>query len=307
MSLLKKTVNNRLPQGLCLCLCLLLWAVPSVCLSWSKSGHRFISSQAFAALDPRAQHYLSLRVEALSRTTAASVTTALTRFDQLSQIPDGVRDLPLQRVFALYDAVVPAALAEFAERNTKPWHFHELEAHASQSSGCQHSSNGILIDVLQRLHMVLYDKAATLSLQQEALVLAFVIHQIEDIHQPLHAMSHRDNGCRSDLGGNKTCAVFKPSGKCQTNLHALWDSGFGLFHDPVWTLMESKSRSFLPRLWAQESARYYSQVYALDKEHYLETAENIAKARISNAVLRSADYLQSYIDFKLKATDKSLK
>jgi hypothetical protein len=50
----------------------------------------------------------------------------------------------------------------------------------------------------------------------DATALAFLIHFIGDVHQPMHVGKNRDSG------GNKIAVMYFGD---RTNLHALWDSG----------------------------------------------------------------------------------
>ena len=106
-------------------------------------------------------------------------------------------------------------------------HFVNLP-HTARYNRAQHCPDGICsIETLLQQRAILANHQA--SLGQRAVALAWVIHLIGDIHQPLHA------GKAEDRGGNLTCIVWKgqPSrlvsidGKEQcsgANLHALWDS-----------------------------------------------------------------------------------
>jgi hypothetical protein len=92
--------------------------------------------------------------------------------------------------------------------------------------------------------------------------LAWVVHLVGDMHQPLHA------GKEEDRGGNLTCVMWRgePSelvtveGKktCSgTNLHALWDSKIleaatGIIHPDEAPTLAQQLRPFLPPVIASE-------------------------------------------------------
>jgi hypothetical protein len=61
----------------------------------------------------------------------------------------------------------------------------------------------------------------SLSLQERAFALKFVVHLIGDVHQPFHALGEA-------RGGNNIAVSFLGSARCESgrcNLHGLWDSG----------------------------------------------------------------------------------
>lgn len=60
------------------------------------------------------------------------------------------------------------------------------------------------------------NKAKLLNNSIKATALAFLIHFIGDIHQPMHV------GKNNDFGGNKISVLFFSK---KTNLHSVWDSG----------------------------------------------------------------------------------
>jgi hypothetical protein len=60
-------------------------------------------------------------------------------------------------------------------------------------------------------------KDRTLPLRERLMALAFLVHFVGDLHQPLHA---GDNG---DLGGNRVKADYGIVANARLNLHSIWD------------------------------------------------------------------------------------
>lgn len=56
----------------------------------------------------------------------------------------------------------------------------------------------------------------TLPMRERLMALAFLVHFVGDLHQPMHA------GDRGDLGGNRLKAQYGQPG-VSTNIHAIWD------------------------------------------------------------------------------------
>lgn len=63
--------------------------------------------------------------------------------------------------------------------------------------------------------MMNLNRARPLNNSTEATALAFLVHLVGDVHQPLHVGKNRD------LGGNKITVLFFDE---RTNLHSVWDT-----------------------------------------------------------------------------------
>ncbi len=206
-----------------------------------------------------------------------------------SVFPDNVRNSSIQEIFARIGEPVPVKLRAVATDTSNRWHYVNLLLPDQISRECGQEAVGDLVDILNLLDQTL---ASGLTKPQEALVLSFQIHLIQDIHQPLHTMTKFDRKCRSDFGGNRTCAR-KENGKCVINLHALWDSGFGIFSQTGGSrLSYSTDIAFAPKRWARENHSYYSDIYRLDHTEYSQRGRKITENRLSKAVTRLTHYLE---------------
>lgn len=97
-------------------------------------------------------------------------------------------------------------------RYTKTWHYANVdEGHTYQTMS--KNPNGDVVTAIDNIVAEL--KSGTLTAEQEAVNLKFLIHLVGDIHAPMHA------GRLSDLGGNKTYVNY--FGR-RTKLHSLWDT-----------------------------------------------------------------------------------
>ena len=104
---------------------------------------------------------------------------------------------------------------------TAPWHFDDIPLGDSPSApldaanqpwcatGCVSKA---LADNLRAL------ASGTLAPADAAMALAFVVHFVGDLHQPLH-----DEDNNKDLGGNLVLIKSTVKGVEAANLHALWD------------------------------------------------------------------------------------
>ena len=150
----------------------------------------------------------------------------------------------------------------------------------------------------------------SLSLEERAMALKFLVHFIGDVHQPFHALA-------DERGGNGISVTFLGSAMCGTfkcNLHGVWDDamieGQGL-NEKKYTdklLLEIKDNNWErlaggePTTWANISHHYAVEAYApngamLTREYVAEESKivdaelalgGLRLARVLNRILGSA-------------------
>ncbi len=96
--------------------------------------------------------------------------------------------------------------------HTKGWHYRNVEEDQTPSS-TPTAEGGDVVWAVDMLTKQLAD--SSLSSEEHAVALKFLVHFVGDLHCPMHA------GRYSDLGGNKTPMKFFNQ---STNLHSVWDS-----------------------------------------------------------------------------------
>ncbi len=99
-------------------------------------------------------------------------------------------------------------------RETGPWHYINIPITESKYDAKFVPKEGCVVTKIDDFRKILADTKAPRVERQEAL--KFLIHFVEDMHQPVH-VGHRD-----DRGGNDLQVQFFDRG---TNLHSVWDSG----------------------------------------------------------------------------------
>ena len=156
--------------------------------AWGNHGHQIVAVIAADNLTPAAQSHVAniLGVPADKRSIAAAMEKASTR-------PDW----------------------EFRkDRATEPWHFIDIclrDRRSDVDAECRGGNcvTGKIDDYAKRLKDGKYDKWGADG------DLAFLIHFVGDIHQPLHAANN------ADKGGN--CVKVDPRLRAE-DLHAVWDN-----------------------------------------------------------------------------------
>ncbi|GGQ30363.1 S1/P1 nuclease [Shewanella litoralis] len=182
-----------------------------------------------------------------------------------------------------------------------PWHYISIEDDETWQS-LKRNPDGDIIDGLQRFEKVLKNPHA--SQQDKWQALAFYVHFVGDIHQPLHV------GHRHDKGGNTI--TVKWFGQ-DSNLHAVWDSKI----IEQQQLSYTEYSNFLNRIskverqqwlgqsyydWAEESKYLRKQAYNLEQNdqgeddllfNYVFMNKPIVEKRLQQAGIRLAEKLNA--------------
>lgn len=95
-----------------------------------------------------------------------------------------------------------------------PWHYVNVPITATKYDVRYCDDRGCVVSKIKQYRKVLANPKASRNDRQLALL--YLVHFIEDVHQPLHVGDHRDRG------GNSTQVQFFGRG---SNLHRVWDSG----------------------------------------------------------------------------------
>ncbi len=206
----------------------LVWLMPAQARAWGAVGHKTIAAIAWDRLSPEARR--ELRGLALRR--RASFSAKALWADEVRQ----------QEEYAW----------------SRPLHYLNVERGAREigrPAACDDENRGCVLSAIERFEGVLADPRAPSSARREAV--AFLIHLVGDIHQPLHC------GYGDDRGGNDVHLNFRGAA---TNLHRLWDDQLIEVGGSTWRAMARRlgreissadaarwTSSIAPTTWAQES------------------------------------------------------
>ena len=270
-----KILNKALPQlGTYLLTGLLLFSGEA--FSFGAKGHRIVATIA--------QNHLT----EITRQAIAELNNG-PQLEHLATWPDRIKSDPN------WD-------------HTKRWHYISINDDERFKS-LQRDPKGDILYALGRFEAELSDNALSQSQRRQAL--AFLVHFVADVHQPLHV------GRRDDRGGNS----IKVNWRGKTfNLHQVWDSGLiadeKLSESAYVALIDRSSRAqqsvwqdsqYID--WANESKRLRDQIYdfspnradgrfgrpTLD-ESYVLRSKVIVKQRLLKAGVRLAGRLNHIFD-----------
>jgi len=186
--------------------------------------------------------------------------------------------------------------------NTAPWHFDDIPLGDSPSGPLNAASqpwcaSGCVSTALaENLHKL---ASGTSSPADAAMALAFVVHFVGDIHQPLHT---EDN---NDRGGNEVTISTSGAGVSASNLHSLWDgplvaAALGPDLDPATTTVSNDDAS-APSGWTvgadsvdgviQASDDWAEDAHALAHSAYASLSIPVGAGPTSQVHV-TADYVQ---------------
>jgi hypothetical protein len=190
------------------------------------------------------------------------------------------------------------------------WHFVNVPITAARYDDRYCRGGGCVVAKIRHYRTLVADRRAPKA--ERARALLFLVHFVEDVHQPLHVGDNRDRG------GNLTQVQFL--GRA-TNLHRLWDSQ--LIEDEARderALTESVARLATPEnvarwsrggveAWADESLQEAKRAYhfppgsALPNasgvrlgRDYAEFATPVIRLRLAQAGVRLANELNAAFD-----------
>lgn len=274
---------------------------------WSENGHRVVVEQALDQLSLHererlnriAQHLVDQApaLKRLQKRHGATPPLVLT-----AAWLDKQRGREVGEIFARYGDLIPPPLRSYSKTTTDDWHYSNL-LYGDQKTDrrqCRAINSGELNKVLPILPRAF---ASASGPQDKAIVLAFFVHLVADAHQPLHGITRAMDECEHDRGGNRFCVSTRSQrGRCNANLHQLWDSGFGNFHSnsggrelPGGTgkKYDRLQKQLRPEDWQKENLALAETIYntpegRVPDAEYQQWASGVVRQRVGLAAARLA-------------------
>jgi hypothetical protein len=204
---------------------------------------------------------------------------------------------------SLADASTWADEIRGERRETGSWHYVNVPITEKAYSPRDCTKGACVVSKIEHYRQVLADKSATKLQRREAL--RYLVHFIQDIHQPLHV------GDRNDKGGNGLQLQYN---RRQANMHQIWDSGLIRGENEVSLARELTSKLNTEdaekwaaedsvEAWANESLEAARDAYINNEngeplrqgdrigQAYTERQRPMAHRRISQAGIRTAAVL----------------
>ena len=181
---------------------LLLFVLPALLPAWGANGHRIVAKICYDNLSEAAR----------------------------SRVDEALGDNYLEQVSTWPDYIRPESGWDFAS----PWHYMTVQPDQDVATvATQTAADPDIFDVREAIYLMtdvlrgteaarrqlqdLMDKnrVEPLAGSLDATALAFLIHFVGDVHQPMHVGKNRD------LGGNKITVLYFGE---RYNLHSVWDT-----------------------------------------------------------------------------------
>ncbi|MEP1150790.1 MAG: S1/P1 nuclease [Balneola sp.] len=195
---------------------------PTAGISWNSTGHRVIAAIAWDNLTPAARTQIMSILKAAPEDSdlkdlydADSENADKYYFMNASYWPDIVRDRDEE--------------ARYEKYHKGTWHY--IGSYWKQTEDGPVTTDGFvdeehIVERIELFRKTLNDPSV--SKAEKAVQIAWILHLIGDIHNPLHNTSRvTDETPDGDLGGN----AFRLGDTWPSNLHAYWD-GIIDFSDP---------------------------------------------------------------------------
>lgn len=251
-----------------MCLAMTASIASSNVFAWGQTGHRVTGAIAEKYLSDEARQAITdlLGVETLA---------------QASTWPDEMRSNP----------------AEFWQKVS--WRFHFTTVPDGKDyTEVEVPEGGDAYTAIEMFRAQLLDNET--SKEQKQLALRFIVHNIGDLHQPLHV------GNGKDKGGNDVKVEFFWE---DSNLHRVWDSGMidqeQLSYTEMtdWLVAEITDKEIAewhqidPKVWMKESQKLRMDIYPKEGEslNYKYKYQHIptVKLRLQQSGVRIAHYLNA--------------
>jgi hypothetical protein len=183
---------KRLAFRFALLLALLLPATPA--MAWWEYGHGTVGRIAYLTVSPHTRHEIDrlLSQGRLLQTPTCSVRT----IELAAYWPDCIKTLGERFSY------------------TSSWHYQNVNICRPFDLRTPCADGNCVSAQIERNVRILAD--VRIPTRERLMALAFLVHFMGDLHQPMHAGDH------GDLGGNRLLVNYGAIGG-RTNLHAIWD------------------------------------------------------------------------------------
>ena len=173
---------------------------PFAAFAWNALGHMVVATIAYKQLQPNVRDKVDNLVSKLHQEYADTST-----FSQLAYWPDAIRSQKIETY--------------------THWHYIDVAFSKDGTPLKNLIDTDNAVWALSNIEKVVKNDKA--NHYERARFLAFLVHIVGDLHQPLHTVSYiSEKHPEGDRGGNDYFVRYKNE---RINMHRLWDGGVGLF------------------------------------------------------------------------------
>lgn len=205
--------------------------ITSPVFAWGYKGHILIAQIAYDNLTPSVKIKSNKMALYVFDNLSAKMQERLNRvyphasvFAKVAVLPDYWRNWKLATVFRKNHAQIPLDLQPYEHGHISSWHY--INHPYPRNKICHTIKKENVVWAIDHIEHAVQPKN---SMETNAVLMVFLEHFVGDAHQPLHTISHVNQSCQGDKGGNLFCLKLNGAGHCSESLHALWDNGVGYF------------------------------------------------------------------------------
>jgi hypothetical protein len=264
--------------------------------AWNELGHLVIANIAYQQLQPAVREKVDSIAADLSKEYPV-----ISNFVRMAPWPDTLRNQKINSYTHWHYIDIPFStdgtpIKNIIDTDNVLWAINQI------------------IPVVQNQHANTYERAR---------FLAFLIHFVGDVHQPLHAVSRiSSTHPYGDQGGNLFLIKSPYDSNQSIPLHKLWDSSFDNDTDtssehiaeltreiisayPV-DSFGNKATDLVTQDWADENSEiaktfvYSTEENKIPSENYMATKKQISEQRIALAGYRLANLLNQLLGSNIK-------
>lgn len=288
--------------------------------AWNARGHMAVAGVAWGKMTPVAQRRASelIRLNPSYASWTSGVSAAdrdMVAFIRAATWPDEIRDAPgyIDDGYVIREPQASQNIGYQDKYVHRYWHFKDFPF-SPDSTATQDPDTPNAVSRIVDFSATLGNPSASDDVQSYDL--AWLLHLVGDMHQPLHATSRFTRATpNGDNGGNSVGVCLEGAALCDAEhsqkLHSFWDGAVGTNSEPrsviafvrrLPTAAQADLERTDPNVWAEESFRLAKRVaygepigggrgpYRLDRE-YRQVAGSVAERRIVLAGERLAKLL----------------
>lgn len=209
--------------------------LPPSALAWDETGHKTVARIAWDNMTPQA------RTAAINLLLSAPNDTGMRRLLPNDGRPEEVRYREFFQMVSTWPDIVRTNSAAYPHRKEKyhqpKWHYINLfwEDSGGTPANVDKPPRGKLITQLEEFGASVGGAGAA---GERAIQLAWIVHLMGDIHQPLHCsarISSFPGEQDGDIGGNTFYLDNNVGAEYRRTLHSYWDAILTRTYDPTGT------------------------------------------------------------------------
>ncbi len=263
----------------------LLIALPSPAFAWWEYGHQTVATIAAAGLTPKAKRAVARLIAQSAKLETPECPVR--NMEDASVWPDCIKKLGDRFSYAEY------------------WHYQDIPICKAFNIKAECPNGQCVTTQIPRMARMLKD--GKLPVRERVQALAFLVHLVGDMHQPLHIA---DTG---DAGGNRTRVAYGAKSPDKMNLHRVWD---GELAERAISTPPGNAKGLMSEITAEQRAAWTAgdvtdwarESWQLSRDTVygkLPVQANVCEAKLEGRVMLGQDYIAGGVPAVREAVEKA--